>query len=186
MAMVLLKFSVFLNAGHSWNYKIADALLRGESQHHSPRTQPWRRTCNPNSLRDCCIRSNQKPNEPWPRRNDHSRDCLHIRKPSRWRCHLQKKVRRNAPLKALRVVEVNDLVPKTTTKAYFQWMETYEHVGVELQIDHTLSPYLRRRRDPPHWHSLQCYLHLVDGHQGRNSNDSRSFELHRPRLRVCE
>lgn len=77
-------------------------------------------------------------------------------------------------LKALRVVEVHDLVPKTIPMVYYPWMETYEHVGVELQIDHTRSPYLRRTRDPLDWHSLECYLHVVDGHQGRNSS---SFEL---------
>lgn len=44
-------------------------------------------------------------------------------------------------IKALRVVECHDLVPKTIPRVYFPWMETYEHVGVELQVDHTRSPY---------------------------------------------
>lgn len=71
-------------------------------------------------------------------------------------------------LKALRVVEVHDLVPKTIPRVCFPWMETYEHVGVALQVDHSLSPYLKRSRDPLDWHTLECYLHLVDGHQGQN------------------
>lgn len=71
-------------------------------------------------------------------------------------------------LKALRVVEVHDLVPKTIPRVCFPWMETYEHVGVALQVDHRLSPYLKRSRDPLDWHTLECYLHLVDGHQGQN------------------
>jgi len=71
-------------------------------------------------------------------------------------------------VKALRIVEVHDLVPKPIPRVLFPWMETYEHVGVVLRLDHTLSPYLRRSRDPLDWHTLECYLHLVDGHQGRN------------------
>lgn len=71
-------------------------------------------------------------------------------------------------LKALRVVEASDLVPKTMAMLHktWPWMEPYEHVGVELQVDHTGSPYLKQRRDPVDWHGLECYLHLVDGHQG--------------------
>ncbi|KAG0591071.1 hypothetical protein KC19_1G147000 [Ceratodon purpureus] len=79
-------------------------------------------------------------------------------------------------LKALRVVEVHDLVPKTMTNFYFPWMvDSYKHVGVELRVDHARSPYLKRTRDPKDCHNMESYLHLVDGHQGLKSN--RSFEL---------
>lgn len=78
-------------------------------------------------------------------------------------------------LKALRVVEVYDLIPKTINSVYFQWMESYKHVGVELEVDHTLSPYLKRTRNPIDCHNSECYLHLVDGHQGLKSK--RSFAL---------
>ena len=83
-------------------------------------------------------------------------------------------------LKALRVVEAYDLVPKTMKSIYFPWMEAYKHVGVKLKVDHTLSNYLKYTRDPASFHNLECYLHLVDGHQGpmsRNSKKSRSFKL---------
>lgn len=79
-------------------------------------------------------------------------------------------------VKVLRVVNVHDVVPKSIANFYPLWgsSDANKHVGVELQVNHKLSPYLKSTRDPLDWHNLECYLHCVDGHQGLKS---KSFEL---------
>ncbi|KAG0624560.1 hypothetical protein M758_3G256400 [Ceratodon purpureus] len=74
-------------------------------------------------------------------------------------------------LKALRVVNIHDVVPKSIGGLHPPWSETYKHVGVEFQLDSKLSTYLKRSRDPIDWHSLECYLHHVDGYQGAKSKE---------------
>lgn len=66
-------------------------------------------------------------------------------------------------LRALRVVNVHDIVPKAIGGFHTPWSDSYHHVGVELALDSKLSPYLKPSRDPIAWHSLECYLHHVDG-----------------------
>ena len=74
-------------------------------------------------------------------------------------------------LKALRVVNVQDMVPKSIGGIHPPWSESYKHVGVELQVDSKLSPYLKRSRDRVDCHSLECYLHHIDGFQGSKSKE---------------
>lgn len=78
-------------------------------------------------------------------------------------------------LKALRVVNIHDIVPKAIGGLHPPWSEAYKHVGIELQVNSKLSPYLKPTRDPHVWHNLECYLHHVDGHQGVKANDG--FQL---------
>ncbi|CAA7409265.1 unnamed protein product [Spirodela intermedia] len=77
-------------------------------------------------------------------------------------------------VKVLRVVNQQDLVPRLPG-AFFNedlgkifpvesldWV--YSHAGVELEVDTTSSPYLKQSMtDLPAFHSLETYLHLVDG-----------------------
>lgn len=79
-------------------------------------------------------------------------------------------------LKVLRVVNVHDVVPKSIANFYPLWgsSDASKHVGVELQVNHKLSPFLKSSRDPLDWHNLECYLHHVDGYQGPKG---KSFEL---------
>ncbi|KAK7824869.1 phospholipase a1-igamma1 [Quercus suber] len=59
-------------------------------------------------------------------------------------------------VKTFRVVTKQDVVP---------WMPgpVYTHVGAELKLDVHSSPYLKRGLNWPGFHSLETYLHLVDG-----------------------
>ncbi|XP_010544180.1 PREDICTED: phospholipase A1-Igamma3, chloroplastic [Tarenaya hassleriana] len=82
-------------------------------------------------------------------------------------------------IKVLRVVNVHDKVPtvpgifaneKSQFQKYieettsFPW--SYAHVGVELALDHTKSPFLKPTKDLGCAHSLEALLHLVDGFHG--------------------
>ncbi|KAG0580576.1 hypothetical protein KC19_4G183900 [Ceratodon purpureus] len=79
-------------------------------------------------------------------------------------------------VKLLRVVNVHDVVPKSIVNFYPLWgsSDTNKHLGVELQVNHKLSPYLKSTKDPLDWNDLEVYLHCVDGYQGVKS---KSFEL---------
>lgn len=59
-------------------------------------------------------------------------------------------------VKTFRVVTKQDVVP---------WMPgpAYTHAGAELKLDVHSSPYLKRGLNWPGFHSLETYLHLVDG-----------------------
>ncbi|GLJ47072.1 hypothetical protein SUGI_0993800 [Cryptomeria japonica] len=81
-------------------------------------------------------------------------------------------------VKILRVVNAHDGVPKVPGvlfNEHFQllrdWIDklpwSYSHVGVELQLDHTKSPFLRPTSDPSCFHNLEAHLHLLDGYHGR-------------------
>ncbi|PON59080.1 Fungal lipase-like domain containing protein [Parasponia andersonii] len=90
-------------------------------------------------------------------------------------------------VKVLRLVNVHDVVPnvpgiianekldqfqKYIEEAIsFPW--SYAHVGVELPLDHTQSPFLKPTKDPGSAHNLEAHLHLVDGYHGKG----RKFRL---------
>lgn len=76
-------------------------------------------------------------------------------------------------IKALRVVNLHDVVPKAIGGLHPPWSEAYKHVGVELPVNSKLSTYLKPSRDPIVWHNLECYLHHVDGYQGSKSKEFR-------------
>ncbi|GMY16257.1 phospholipase A1-Igamma3, chloroplastic [Fagus crenata] len=83
-------------------------------------------------------------------------------------------------VKVLRVINVHDKVPtvpgiianeKFQFQKYvedamsFPW--SYAHVGVELALDHTHSPFLKPTNDLGCAHNLEALLHLVDGYHGK-------------------
>eukprot|EP01018_Ginkgo_biloba_P035584 Gb_09538 [translate_table: standard] len=81
-------------------------------------------------------------------------------------------------LKFLRIVNVHDGVPKVPgvffNEKFKFWKEmidklpwNYCHVGVELALDHTHSPFLKPTNDLSCFHNLEAHLHLVDGYHGR-------------------
>lgn len=85
-------------------------------------------------------------------------------------------------LKALRVVNVHDMVPKSIGGLHPPWGEAYKHVGVELQLNSKLSPYLKQSRDLINFHSLECYLHHIDGYQGAKSKEFKLMTGRDPAL----
>lgn len=89
-------------------------------------------------------------------------------------------------VKVLRIVNVHDKVPTVPgiiTNEKFQYQKyieevisfpwSYAHVGVELALDHTHSPFLKANSDLGCAHNLEAHLHLVDGFHGRG----RPFRL---------
>ncbi|XP_021278466.1 phospholipase A1-Igamma3, chloroplastic [Herrania umbratica] len=83
-------------------------------------------------------------------------------------------------VKVLRVVNVHDKVPTVpgvfaNEKLQFQkYLEeavsfpwSYAHVGVELALDHTSSPFLKSTNDIACAHNLEAHLHLLDGYHGK-------------------
>lgn len=80
-------------------------------------------------------------------------------------------------LKVLRVVAANDPVPKSPGLFFNENLApvlmklaeglpwSYSHVGVELQLDHRNSPFLKQTNDPVCAHNLEALLHLLDGYQ---------------------
>lgn len=88
-------------------------------------------------------------------------------------------------VKVLRVINVHDRVPSVPgiiANEKFQYQRlveelmsfpwSYAHVGVELALDHTESPYLKETADARCLHNLEAHLHLVDGYHGKG----RGFE----------
>ncbi|XP_077242240.1 alpha/beta-Hydrolases superfamily protein [Tasmannia lanceolata] len=84
-------------------------------------------------------------------------------------------------VKTLRVVAKQDLVPKMPGIILNEGLEkfkqitgaldhVYTHVGVELKLDTWTSHYLKRGFNLPGVHSLETYLHLVDGYSGKGSS----------------
>ncbi|XP_042023107.1 phospholipase A1-Igamma3, chloroplastic-like isoform X2 [Salvia splendens] len=83
-------------------------------------------------------------------------------------------------IKVLRVVNVHDRVPRVPgiiTNEKFQYQKyledamsfpwSYAHVGVELGLDHTHSPFLKNTKDLRCAHNLEAHLHLLDGYHGK-------------------
>ncbi|XP_044504214.1 phospholipase A1-Igamma2, chloroplastic-like [Mangifera indica] len=82
-------------------------------------------------------------------------------------------------VRVLRVVNVNDIVPKSPgfflnenawpllMKMAEGWPWSYSHAGVELALDHKNSPFLKQTNDPVCAHDLEALLHLLDGYQGK-------------------
>ncbi|KAF3341825.1 phospholipase A1-Igamma1 [Carex littledalei] len=82
-------------------------------------------------------------------------------------------------LKALRVVNVHDPVPKVPGmfvnehryEIVRKWGDglpwSYHHVGVELALNHKRSPFLKETSDQSCFHNLEAHLHLLDGYHGR-------------------
>ena len=81
-------------------------------------------------------------------------------------------------VKILRVVVKQDIVPKLPViicnkilrqihalTRRLKWV--YRHVGSELKLDMSLSPYLKREFDLLGFHNLEIYLHLTDGYVGK-------------------
>lgn len=78
-------------------------------------------------------------------------------------------------VKVLRVMNANDPVPKSPGLFFNEnippilmklaeglpW--SYSHVGVELELDHKNSPFLKQTNDPVCVHNLEALLHLLDG-----------------------
>ncbi|XP_042516600.1 phospholipase A1-Igamma2, chloroplastic-like [Macadamia integrifolia] len=96
-------------------------------------------------------------------------------------------------VKVLRVVNVNDDVPKVpgmilneNDPTFLQKLTdklpwSYSHVGVELALNNKHSPYLKETNDPLDFHNLEAYLHLLDGYQGKDKkfklSDDRDIAL---------
>ncbi|CAO2196174.1 unnamed protein product [Urochloa humidicola] len=94
-------------------------------------------------------------------------------------------------VKALRIVNVHDRVPtmpgvlfyildeKTVPELVLRAADAlgigvvYEHLGVELALDHKVSPFLKDTLNPGCYHNLEAHLHLLDGYQGRG----KAFQL---------
>ncbi|KAK8963132.1 hypothetical protein KSP40_PGU017401 [Platanthera guangdongensis] len=75
-------------------------------------------------------------------------------------------------VKILRVVTKQDVVPKMPGIVFNEgrkgkgWEWVYAHVGDELTLDITGSPYLKKGAwDLAGFHGLETYLHLVDGYE---------------------
>ncbi|KAI5589771.1 hypothetical protein BDE02_05G184100 [Populus trichocarpa] len=82
-------------------------------------------------------------------------------------------------VKVLRVVNVQDMVPKSPGLFFNEQVPpplmklaeglpwAYSHVGVELALDHRNSPFLKQTSDPACAHNLEAHLHLLDGYHGK-------------------
>ncbi|XP_057843485.2 phospholipase A1-Igamma1, chloroplastic [Cryptomeria japonica] len=83
-------------------------------------------------------------------------------------------------IKVLRIVNVNDMVTRVPgimlneniqllnfLKFVLDWIPLfYYHAGVEIYVDSESSPYLKHTRNLVFHHSLEVYLHLLDGSIG--------------------
>ncbi|KAE8719990.1 Alpha/beta-Hydrolases superfamily protein [Hibiscus syriacus] len=83
-------------------------------------------------------------------------------------------------VKTLRVVVKQDLVPRMPGIVFNESLQrfdditgtlewVYTHVGAELRLDVSSSPYLKRGFNPMGFHSLETYLNLVDGFHSAES-----------------
>ncbi|KAF6169614.1 hypothetical protein GIB67_004006 [Kingdonia uniflora] len=78
-------------------------------------------------------------------------------------------------VKVLRMVGKQDVVPKVPPG--IEYLDehvdpldmVYTHVGTELKLDVGTSPYLKHKFDLGGFHSLETYLHLIDGFLSSNS-----------------
>ncbi|KAK1291511.1 hypothetical protein QJS10_CPB17g01878 [Acorus calamus] len=80
---------------------------------------------------------------------------------------------------ALRVVNVHDKVPQVpgmifnerVPQAVRRFVDglpwSYSHIGVELELDHKKSPFLKETVDVSCYHNMEAHLHLLDGYHGK-------------------
>lgn len=87
------------------------------------------------------------------------------------------RLERHLGIKVLRVRNKHDLVPKSpgffineTSPAWllkiaedFDMPWCYTHVGVDLELDHKISPFLNPDGDAACAHNLEAHLHVLDG-----------------------
>ncbi|RLM92390.1 phospholipase A1-Igamma1, chloroplastic-like [Panicum miliaceum] len=94
----------------------------------------------------------------------------------------RRRFERELGVRALRVVNVHDGVPKVPG-AFFNEAAfpepvlravdalgvggVYTHLGVALELDHKASPFLKDTIDITCYHNLEAHLHLLDGFRGR-------------------
>ncbi|CAK9164697.1 unnamed protein product [Ilex paraguariensis] len=84
-------------------------------------------------------------------------------------------------VKVLRAINVHDKVPTVPgifANEKFQYQKyieevisfpwSYAHLGVELPLDHTQSPFLKPTIDLGCAHNLEALLHLIDGYHGKD------------------
>ncbi|VAH69548.1 unnamed protein product [Triticum turgidum subsp. durum] len=91
-------------------------------------------------------------------------------------------------VKALRIRNVHDMVPKVPGFLFNEVIfpavllrvadalrvpSVYTHVGVELALDHIVSPFLKPTGDLASYHNLEAHLHLLDGYRAHG----QPFEL---------
>jgi hypothetical protein len=81
-------------------------------------------------------------------------------------------------VKVLRTVNKHDVVPSVPglfmnenmgwLSKLINWLPwTYFHVGIQLSLHNDNSPFLHNLSD---FHSLEVYLHLLDGYDGENKS----------------
>lgn len=93
----------------------------------------------------------------------------------------RRRFERELGVRALRVVNVHDSVPKVPgvffNESAFPELVlraadrlglggVYTHLGVLLQLDHKVSPFLKETLDLSCYHNLEAHLHLLDGFRG--------------------
>ncbi|GLJ43063.1 hypothetical protein SUGI_0893890 [Cryptomeria japonica] len=82
-------------------------------------------------------------------------------------------------VKVLPVVNNKDFVPKISGIFFneklgwltrlLHWLPwAYVHVGVEISLDSSSSPFLKQTYNPANFHNLEVYLQALDGFQGHN------------------
>ncbi|TVU36885.1 hypothetical protein EJB05_18838, partial [Eragrostis curvula] len=94
---------------------------------------------------------------------------------------------RDLGVRCLRIVNVHDTVPRAPGAfLLLPWFDermlpefalrlldtlgsrlVYTHLGVELALDHKVSPFLKDTLDLACYHNLEAHLHLLDGYQAR-------------------
>jgi pimeloyl-ACP methyl ester carboxylesterase len=100
----------------------------------------------------------------------------------------RRRFERDLGVRALRVVNVHDRVPKVPG-VFFNEVAfpelvlravdglgiggVYTHLGVALELDHRASPFLKETLDISCYHNLEAHLHLLDGFRG----SGEGFEL---------
>lgn len=91
-------------------------------------------------------------------------------------------------VKVLRVVNVNDLVPKVPGLLFNEQFKlfndaveklpwTYSHCGVEIEVNNEHSPYLKPRPGVANVHNFEGYLHLIAGYVGKGKGIGKDFKL---------
>ncbi|KAL4590530.1 hypothetical protein LXL04_003462 [Taraxacum kok-saghyz] len=84
-------------------------------------------------------------------------------------------------VKVLRIFNVHDKVPNVPGILLNEYTSSilrhiadwttwfYSHVGEELALDHTKSPFVKEKLDLASMHNLELLLHLLDGYHGKGT-----------------